>query len=204
VFRRPGALGARTAAAGGERRGVNTGAHVRPRRWRAWPPAARTLAALVATRGLTLLTAACGGSHSSSSGGGSTYDQARAFAECVRTHGVPLWPRPESSGRFDKSKLTPHQLGVGSSQIAAAERACKTLLPTYSATTQQSHVVAQALRFSRCMRAHGATNFPDPRSNGDRNPAHHGELAGVPGRAQLLRAQVRGAATTQLRYEPPR
>ena len=154
------------AAAGGERRVVNSGAHVRPPQWRAWPPAARTLAASIAIGGLTLLMAACGGSHSSSSGGGSTYDQARAFAGCVRTHGVPLWPEPESSGRFDKSKLAPHQLGVGSSQVAAAERACKTLLPTYSATTQQSDVVAQALRFSRCMRAHGATSFPDPRSNG--------------------------------------
>jgi hypothetical protein len=166
VFRLPGVLGARTAAAGDERRVVNTGAYVRPRRWRTWPAAARTLAALIAGGGLTVLTAACGGSHTSPSGGGSTYDQAQAFARCVRTHGVPLWPEPESSGRFDKSKLTPHHLAVGSSQIAAAERACKTLLPTYSATTQQSHVVAQALRFSRCMRAHGATNFPDPRSNG--------------------------------------
>ena len=79
---------------------------------------------------------------------------------------MPLWPEPQSSGRFDKSKLTPQQLGAGSSQIAAAERACKSLLPTYVATGQQSHVVAQALRFSRCMRGHGATNFPDPQSNG--------------------------------------
>ena len=38
-------------------------------------------------------------------------------------------------------------------------------MPTYSAT-QQSHVLAEALRFSRCMRAHGAVNFPDPESNG--------------------------------------
>jgi hypothetical protein len=60
---------------------------------------------------------------------------------------VPLWPEPQSSGRFDKSKFTPQQL-------------------TYVATGQQSHVVAQALRFSRCMRGHGATNFPDPQSNG--------------------------------------
>lgn len=154
---------------------TRTGAHVRPwQRW-AWPPAARTSGALIATVGLTLLTAACGGSHSSlsgggsrssSSGGGSPYEQARAFAECVRSHGVPLWPEPQSSGRFDKSKLTPQQLGAGSSQIAAAERACKSLLPTYVATGQQSHFVAQALRFSRCMRGHGATNFPDPQSNG--------------------------------------
>lgn len=154
---------------------TRAGAHVKPRRWWAWPSAARTLAAVIGTVGLTLLTAACGGSHSSdpgggshssSSGGGSPYEQARAFAACVRTHGVPLWPEPESSGRFDKTKLTPQQLGAGSAQIAAAQRACKSLLPTSYATGPQSHVVAQALRFSRCMRGHGATNFPDPQSNG--------------------------------------
>ncbi len=83
----------------------------------------------------------------------------------MRSHGVPLWPDPESSGAFDKSKLSPRQLGVSSSQIGAAEKACRSLLPTYS-VTQQPHVLAQALRFSRCMRAHGATNFPDPEGNG--------------------------------------
>ncbi len=133
---------------------------------------------VIATAGLALLAAACGGSpashvaqlststtQSGSASGGSTHEQALAFARCVRAHGVPLWPDPESSGTFDKSKLTPGQLGVGSSQIAAAERACKSLLPTYSATPQP-HIVAQALRFSQCMRAHGATSFPDPESNG--------------------------------------
>ena len=141
-------------------------------------PAVRAAVAIIATASLALLATACGGSpaaqvarlgasttQSSSASGGSTHDQALAFARCVRSHGVRLWPNPESNGTFDKSELTPSQLGVGSSQIAAAERACKSLLPTYSATPQP-HVVAQALRFSRCMRAHGATNFPDPQSNG--------------------------------------
>ena len=50
-------------------------------------------------------------------------------------------------------------------QIGAAEKACRSLAPTYSAS-QQSHVLAQALRFSRCMRAHGAADFPDPESDG--------------------------------------
>jgi hypothetical protein len=154
---------------------TRTGAHVRPRQPATWPAIARSTAALIGAVGLTLLTAACGNSHSSLSDGGSRssssdgrspYEQARAFAECVRNHGVPLWPEPQSSGRFDKSKLTPQQLGAGSSQIAAAERACKSLFPTYVATGQQPHLVAQALRFSRCMRGHGATNFPDPQSNG--------------------------------------
>jgi hypothetical protein len=131
-----------------------------------------------ATVGIAWLAAACGGSagshvaqlgtsttHRSSSSGDSTHHQALAYARCMHTHGVPLWPDPESSGAFDKSKLTPQQLGVGSLQIAAAQRACRSLAPTYSATPQP-HVVARALQFSRCMRAHGATSFPDPESNG--------------------------------------
>jgi hypothetical protein len=127
---------------------------------------------------LALLAAACGGSPgghvaqlstSTTKGSppsrGSTHDQALAYAGCLRSHGVPLWPDPESSGAFDKSKLTPQQLGVSSSQIGTAQKACKSLVPTYSATPQP-HVLAEALRFSRCMRAHGAANFPDPESNG--------------------------------------
>jgi len=140
--------------------------------------AARVAAAVTAAVGLSLLAAACGGSpasqvaqlgttttQSTSRRGGSAHEQALAYARCVRIHGVPLWPDPESSGVFDKSKLTPGRLGVGSSQIAAAQRACRSLVPTYSATTQPQ-VLAQALQFSRCMRAEGATSFPDPESNG--------------------------------------
>jgi hypothetical protein len=128
--------------------------------------------------GLALLMAGCGGSpgshvaqlstgttQSNAPSRGSTHDQALAYARCMRSHGVSLWPDPEDNGAFDKSKLTPHQLGVSNLQIGTAEKACKSLLPTYS-VTQQSHVLAQALRFSRCMRAHGAANFPDPESNG--------------------------------------
>jgi hypothetical protein len=84
----------------------------------------------------------------------------------MHTHGVPLWPDPESNGSSDQSPLTLHQLGVTSSQLTAAEQACRSLLPTHSATQQSPHLLAQALQFSRCMRAHGATNFPDPNSNG--------------------------------------
>ncbi len=124
------------------------------------------------------LLASCGGSagsqvahlgttatRSSSPSSPSTYQQARVFANCMHTHGVPLWPDPNSGGVFDKSKLTPRQLGVGSAQIASAEKACESLRPTYSATPQP-HVMAQALTFSRCMRAHGAANFPDPQNSG--------------------------------------
>jgi hypothetical protein len=127
---------------------------------------------------LALLAAGCGGSRgshvarlgtptarNSSPSRGSTHDQALAYARCMRSHGVPLWPDPESGGSFDKSTLTPHQLGVSTLRIGTAKSDCRSLVPTYSAT-QQSQVLAQALRFSRCMRAHGAATFPDPESNG--------------------------------------
>lgn len=84
----------------------------------------------------------------------------------MHTHGVPLWPDPESSGSSDESPLTLRRLGVSSSQLAGAEQACRPLLPTCSVTQQSPHVLAQALRSSQCMRAHGATNLPDPKSNG--------------------------------------
>ncbi len=135
--------------------------------------------ALIAMIAVAVLVAGCGGSASprtsstvntgtvsSDLPATSTYAQALAYAKCVRAHGVPLWPAPDSSGQFDKSKLTPGQLGVGSVEAATAQRACRSLQPTYSATQQSSQVVTEALRFSRCMRAHGSTNFPDPESNG--------------------------------------
>jgi hypothetical protein len=81
----------------------------------------------------------------------------------MHTHGVRLWPDSETSG---SSALTLRQLGVSSAQLAAAEQTCRSLVPTSSVTQPSPHVLAQALRFSRCMRAHGATDFPDPESNG--------------------------------------
>ena len=128
---------------------------------------------------LSLLAAGCGGSpgshvaqlstsntQSSRANGSSTQDHALAYARCMHTHGVPLWPDPGSSGSSNQSALTLRQLGVSSSQLAAAEQACKSLLPTVSVPRQSPHVLAQSLRFSHCMRAHGATTFPDPESNG--------------------------------------
>ena len=74
-------------------------------------------------------------------------------------------PHPTATVSY-KSKLTPHQLGVGNLQALAAQRACRSSIPTYSATRGSSQVVTAALKFSRCMRAHGSTNFPDPKANG--------------------------------------
>jgi hypothetical protein len=87
------------------------------------------------------------------------------FADCMRSNGVLNWPDPNSSGAFDKSKITTQHLEVGNSQLQAAQNACKDLLPPPS-VTQQRLVAAQALQFSQCVRSHGLPNFPDPDGSG--------------------------------------
>jgi hypothetical protein len=146
-----------------------------------------TVTAIIAAAWLALLAAACGGSPSSGVAQlGSTTTQstssssspadasaqqngAVAFARCMRSNGVPNWPDPGSSGTFDKSKLTPQQLGASSSRVQAAQTACRRLLPNGGSgptAAQEQQANAQALRFSQCVRAHGVPNFPDPDTTG--------------------------------------
>jgi hypothetical protein len=87
----------------------------------------------------------------------------------MRSDGVPNWPDPNSSGVFDKSKLTSQKLGASSSRVQAAQSACSHLLPNggRGPTPAQVQLIrAQALKFSQCVRAHGVPNFPDPDSSG--------------------------------------
>jgi hypothetical protein len=141
-----------------------------------WPPTARTAAAIIAT--LALLAAACGGSPSSTGSGGSpnaggskNSASAADFANCMRSHGVSRFPDPDSRGVLPKTDL--QRLGVTSSQLNAAQRACQNLLPNGGSIEQCesagvcSPVVTQqmlnaGLRFAQCMRSHGVQRWPDP------------------------------------------
>ena len=142
--------------------------------------------AVIVAAGFALLAAACGGSagshvaqlgstttqgrsSSNSSAASGQQNGAVAFAGCMRSNGVPNWPDPNSSGVFDKSKLTSQQLGASSSRVQAAQSACSHLLPNGGSgptPAQVQQIRAQALRFSQCVRAHGVPNFPDPDSSG--------------------------------------
>jgi hypothetical protein len=125
-------------------------------------------ATVVVTAMLALLAAGCGGSSSNPPTVPAPQNGAVAFAGCVRSHGVPNWPDPNSSGVFDKSKLTPQQLGASDSRVQAAQTACQHLLPSGSApnAAQIEQVRALSLEFSQCVRRHGVPNMPDPASDG--------------------------------------
>lgn len=122
--------------------------------------------ALVATA-CKMATAACGSSSNPhTTAGGDDATQGIAFADCMRSHGVPNFPDPSDTGGGI-------QLPQGSSPaLEAAVRDCRALQPggagPSQATAQQK---AMMLHLSQCMRAQGVTGFPDPVSSLPSSPA---------------------------------
>ena len=153
---------------------MNHSTGVMRRSRRAWPAMPRTAAAIIATAGLALL-AACSGSPSTGSGGSpnaggpanppsANSQKALAFSRCVRSHGVPNFPDPTSSGGVPKE--TAQQLGVSNSQLQAALKACQHLLPNTGNVDDNPAALNQwwslMLHFAQCMHSRGVPNWPDP------------------------------------------
>jgi hypothetical protein len=95
----------------------------------------------------------------------------------MRSHGVPSFPDPDSSGHLPKADA--HHLGVSDAQLQAARRACQSRLPASggaidAASIQQcmmaadcpaalvQQVLSEERSFARCMRSDGVPNWPDP------------------------------------------
>jgi hypothetical protein len=84
--------------------------------------------------------------------------QALAYATCMRKHGEPGFPDPDSAGSFPIAQL--RQLDRSSPQYQTALHDCQDARPRPSAT-EIAQDNAELLRFSTCMRAHGEPRFPD-------------------------------------------
>ncbi len=143
-----------------------------PRRLR--PRRARGAAVITVMAAAALLAAACSGSPSSTgsggspNAGGSATSQLVAYTQCMRSHGVPDYPGPDSSGQMPKI-TSGQQVGVSDSRLTAAQGACQDLWP-YQAPTQaqQRQQLTDDVKFAQCMRSHGVPNFPDPTSSDGR------------------------------------
>ena len=108
---------------------------------------------------------AAGSTPSASPGGGSgaTGQQgAEQFSQCMRSHGIPDFPDPGSGGNVNIS--AGGDVNPDSPQFQAAQTACRSLLPNGGRPdpSQMAALEASALKFSKCMRAHGVPDFPDP------------------------------------------
>jgi hypothetical protein len=127
----------------------------RGRQQRAERRRAVVLAALVS---FALLVAACGGDGSSTAGG-TPYQQALAYAQCMRSNGEPGFPDPNSQGLFQNFG----PVDINSPRYLSATKACGHLLPTYQAgTVQQRQTLSRQLKYAACFRAHRFPDFPDP------------------------------------------
>ncbi|HEY6276493.1 MAG TPA: hypothetical protein VIX86_09175 [Streptosporangiaceae bacterium] len=107
----------------------------------------------------TALLASCGGGPAPA--GTTAFQQAQAYARCMRAHGEPRWPSPDSQGQF---------LIAGKGQIAmgtrllTASQACQHLLLAGGQllTAQVRRALSRAQNFAACMRRHGIADFPGP------------------------------------------
>lgn len=146
----------------------------------------KTVTVILAAASIAMFAAGCGSSNekpnssetSQSQSGQSFASAAYKYAACIRSHGVPNFPNPQvhnGPGSHGISQAVP--AGVGTSpKFAAAQKACKGLMPGpegESAAQHSAHQHARAnamLAFAQCLRAHGLPSFPDPTAQGQISP----------------------------------
>jgi hypothetical protein len=164
---------------------MNDGTRVTRGPRRTWSLITRAAAAIIATAAPALLAAACsngspspaGSGDSPTAGDSASSPSAVAFSSCMRSHGVPTYPDPDSNGTLPKPDA--QAFGVSSSRLNSAQVACQHLLPTVggsltASSLQQCYLagvcpqalvqraVSEGLKFARCMRSHGVPSWPDP------------------------------------------
>jgi hypothetical protein len=112
-----------------------------------------------------------GGPHSVLVMSGGTYADMLEYAQCMRSHGVGDFPDPNSKGT-----ILVRYIVSQSPLYESADQTCRKLLPNGGIPTaaQQTQGLAQLLKFSVCVRAHGISDYPDPTSEGIRIPIRPG------------------------------
>jgi hypothetical protein len=109
-----------------------------------------------------------GAANSGSAASSAAPPAALAFATCMRSNGVPNFPDPEPGGSFEFPANGPNP---SSPAFKAARATCQKFLPDGGppgpgATTHPSaQTLAKLVRIAECMRQHGISQFPDPRTS---------------------------------------
>jgi hypothetical protein len=106
----------------------------------------------------------------------------------MRNHGVPNFPDPGTGGQLPKGD--PHDFGVSSTQLQAAQHACQDLYPAASlaqcqgtgicSATARQALLSRMRDFAMCMRSHGISNWPDPTVDSQGRPGFSGPAADIP------------------------
>jgi hypothetical protein len=128
------------------------------------------VAVAMAAAGLLLLTACSSSGSGDSETTASDAEQAALdFAQCMRDNGVPNFPDPlvQPDGSFGFQRPP----GASASALDAALKSCQSEAQALGIDVGSDGGDAEArdglLRLSRCMRANGLPEFPDPKPNSD-------------------------------------
>jgi hypothetical protein len=119
----------------------------------------------------------------SSPGGPAKLQQAMvAYSKCMRANGVPTFPDPSAGGGF-AFHASPGL--INSPSFKAARAKCQKLLPEGPGhgPPPSPQTLARFLNIARCMRRHGVSEFPDPRTSAPPNALGSGisELSDIEG-----------------------
>jgi hypothetical protein len=140
-----------------------------------------------AAAGIALLAAACGGS-SGGTGPGihqTAYQRELSYAQCMRAHGLPSFPDPQSNGTFNSTKANSGDFH--GPRFQSANKSCAHLEGPPETATKFQQDVRRALKFAACMRAHGIANFQA--SVGSGGQIGMGAQGADPNSPQFLSAQ---------------
>lgn len=123
---------------------------------------------LILLAGCVLALAACGSSSKPTPAAtrSSLFTAALKYSECMRSHGVPGFPDPTPAGTIvmtASSAINPQSpaFQTGKQACKNAQAAMQAVNPflrrRFTEAQQRSNV-----KYARCMRAHGVSNYPDP------------------------------------------
>ncbi|GIM89213.1 hypothetical protein [Paractinoplanes toevensis] len=114
---------------------------------------------------LGFLIAGCGHDAAAGPDGDADLQQSLAYADCMRSSGVPNFPDPVGNGNGVEVSVPK---GVDEADLAKAEEACRDKLPQGVAEDQDGGGVdsAELADWTKCMRAKLPT-FPDPTVSGN-------------------------------------
>jgi hypothetical protein len=109
-------------------------------------------------------SAVAGGAVTTLRSAASPQEEALEFAECMRSHGIADFPDPSSGGGFIFNASAGIIQGP---HYQAAQKACQKYMPPGpgSGPPPSAQAMAQMLKVSQCMRRHGISDFPDPRTS---------------------------------------
>jgi hypothetical protein len=154
----------------------------------------RRAGALAVAAAVAVLASACGGGSAPPSASAPTYAQVLALAQCMRSHGVPNFPNPDTVGGYAVTSngsiegAWGSSIDIGTSQAQAAYGDCRHLPGAPSIAQlerevrQEQQAKAQArpdvLKWEQCVRRHGVPAFapglggqsPAPGTKGAVNP----------------------------------